>query len=127
MGNGIYGGRAKHSGSTGERVARRIDSVEAWYFSKQDTRLGYGDNRLIAVGETHSVQGPLIPYENALYASVRIIDALLRTPLVPGAQYSTRWLYRVEMEGEIIIDKHEICATKRTYLAKIEMTEILSD
>jgi hypothetical protein len=55
--------------------------MEAWFFSKQDTRLGYGDNRLIAVGETHFVQGPLIPNKNGLYASVRIIDTLLRAPL----------------------------------------------
>jgi hypothetical protein len=31
------------------------------------------------------------------------------------------------MAGEIVVDKFDICATERTYLAKIEMTEILVD
>lgn len=47
-----------------------------WYFAREDEKLGYGDGRKVAVGVTHTVDGPARLCINGLHASERVIDAL---------------------------------------------------
>ncbi|HEX7051764.1 MAG TPA: hypothetical protein VF188_16280 [Longimicrobiales bacterium] len=88
-----------------------------WYFAANDRRLGYGDGRKIAVGETHEIDGKPKLCERGLHASQRVIDAL---DYAPGPI-----LYRVRLSGAIVHDDDKASATRRTYLAEIDATEML--
>ncbi len=88
-----------------------------WYFARGDEKLGYGDGRKVAIGVTHTVEGPVELCSNGLHASEKIIDAL---------QYaSSNILYRVELSGVIEHGADKSCATKREYLYRIDIGEIL--
>ena len=88
-----------------------------WYFAANDRRLRYGDGRKIAVGETHEVDGKPALCQRGLHASQRVIDAL---DYAPGPI-----LYRVRLSGAIVHGDDKACATRRTYLAEIDATEML--
>ncbi len=91
-----------------------------WHFSTG--KLGYGDNREIIIGETHTVdisERPLSLCVWGLHASQRIIDAL---DYAPGP-----WVYRVELGGEILLSDDKACAERRTYLDGLDATEILRE
>ena len=88
-----------------------------WYFAREDEKLGYGDGREVAVGVTHTVEGPARLCHNGLHASEKILDAL---------QYaSSSILYRVELSGDIDHGDDKSCSTERTYLGRIDVEEIL--
>ena len=88
-----------------------------WYFAREDEKLGYGDGREVAVGVTHTVEGPVVLCSNGLHASERIIDAL---------QYSgSAILYRVELSRDIDHGVNKSCAAERVYLERIDVEEIL--
>lgn len=88
-----------------------------WYFSTSDRMLCHGDNRPIVVGETHVIDGEPALCKRGLHASRRILDAL---DYRPGPI-----LYRVRLSGTIVHGQDKACATRRTYLAEIDATEML--
>ena len=91
--------------------------MKAFYFAPPGNRLQYGDNRLIRVGITHTVQGPLKLCHNGLHGSERIIDAL---------KYAeTTLLYRTDHGGDILRGDDKLCSIDRGYLKRFELNKIL--
>ena len=87
-----------------------MKSVKGWWFVNGDC-LPHGDNRKIKLNKTHTVKGEIIPCENGLHLSKKIIDAL------DYAKGSI--IYRVLGHGTVIthgdpVDKY--ACSKRTYL-----------
>ena len=80
-----------------------------FWFSREDKRLRYGDERLAKTGLTHSVKGKLTPCRNGLHASETIIDAL---GLSTGC-----YLWLVSLSDEKVAGKNKVCARSRTYKA----------
>ena len=92
----------------------------AWYFSESSKRLRYGDDRQIALGVTHTIEGDPIPCEHGLHGSERILDALQYTP--------GPIVWQVELGGKIVEheDHDKWAATERTYIrGGIDVTDIL--
>ena len=88
-----------------------------WYFAPENNRLRFGDNRLIRVGNTHTIEAKPEMCRHGLHASERIIDAL---------HYSeTSILYRVEIGGEMDIGYNKIAAQSRRYLKRYDIESIL--
>jgi hypothetical protein len=82
---------------------------KAWYFSKDDKKLRYGDNRDIVLGVEHRIEGYPEPCKHGLHGSVRILDAL---QYAPGAI-----VWQVELSGRIKKADDKIAATRRKYIA----------
>ena len=93
--------------------------MKGYYFSTKDKRLRYGDNREIAVGVTHKVEGKLKLYKWGLHFSKRAIDAL---KYAPGS-----YLWIVEASGEVIEGADKCCASERTYINGFDATELLRE
>jgi len=94
--------------------------IKAWHFAKEDRRLNYGDDRLIHIGETHTLstaKNRIRVCGWGLHASKRITDALF---YAPGPI-----IYRVELSGIIVTDDNKIAASNRTYLWGFDATDIL--
>ena len=89
------------------RMQRR-NKMKAWYFSSEDRKLRYGDNRIIKAGLTHKVTCKPVLCEAGLHGSKRIIDALF---YAPGPV-----VWRVELGGDMAIGDDKISATERHYL-----------
>ena len=85
-----------------------MNTAKGWWFSK-GYKLPYGDGRIIKLGKTHQIKGEIIPCENGLHASERIIDAL------SYAQGSLIW--KVELSGTVIKERDKLCASSRKYLS----------
>ena len=97
-----------------------MSELTGWHFSTG--RLGYGDNRPIVMGETHTVdvtERKLELCEWGLHASERIIDALRYA--------SGPMVCRVRLHGEILRGDDKACATHRTYIDGIDATGILRE
>jgi len=92
--------------------------MKAYYFSEESRKLRFNDNRPIVIGETHSVDGEIIPCKNGLHGSTNLIDAL---SYAPGPI-----LYLVELSGTIVEQEDKVAAQHRTYLKEIDATKILS-
>ncbi len=93
--------------------------MKAYYFSTQERKLQYGDNRPIKVGATHTVEGNLELCKFGLHASKHPFDAL---QYAPGPI-----LWQVELGGEIIEGDDKCVASSRTYLKEIDTTEPLRE
>jgi len=99
-----------------------MKQVKGWWFGTTDKKLLNGDGRKIVIGETHKVDGEIIPCEHGLHLSKRIIDALQYTP---GPV-----VYRVVGSGVIVshgspVDKY--ACSERTYIAGgIDISDTLS-
>jgi len=94
--------------------------MKAWFFSIAEKRLRYNDNREIALGTTHTVDGTPIPCEHGLHASVNILDAV---KYAPGPI-----VWEVELGGTIVEheDHDKQAATERTYLrGGIDVSDVL--
>ena len=91
--------------------------MKAWYFSSEDRKLRYGDNRIIKAGLTHKVTCKPVLCEVGLHGSKRIIDAL---SYAPGPV-----VWRVELGGEMAIGDDKISATERRYLWGFDATDLL--
>ncbi len=92
--------------------------MKAWYFSGIDKKLRYGDDREIAIGVTHEVEGKPTLCRYGLHGSRLLLDALSYAfgPVV----------WRVELSGEMDKGDNKIAAQKRTYLSGgIDITHIL--
>jgi hypothetical protein len=100
-----------------------MTDVYGWHFLAADRHLGYEDGRPVAVGETLTVEGPLVMCKQGLHASPRATDALGYAP-GPVACY-------VRLSGDVLepTAKHpdKMCATERTVLAMVDATPILPD
>ena len=91
--------------------------MKAWHFSNEDCKLNYGDGRLIEVGVTHKVDCTPVLCSQGLHASKKVLDALQYAP--------SATLWRVELGGKIVCGDDKCVATERTYLQKIDTTDIL--
>ena len=91
--------------------------IKAWYFSRENKKLRYSDNRIIRTGITHKVKCEPILCEAGLHGSRKILDAL---SYAPGA-----YVWRVELSGEIIRGADKIAATERKYLWGYDSSDIL--
>jgi len=91
----------------------------AWHFLSEDKRLGYGDGRLVEVGETLECEGEPELCGNGMHGSARLIDAVhyARGPIV----------CRVKIEGDVIEDYNKICGRRRTVLWMLDATRILHE
>ena len=88
----------------------------AWWFCAQD-KLPHGDGRMVQVGLTHKIEPPIVPCERGLHASATVREAL---------QYARgSILYRVKLSGTIVAEKDKFAASKRTYLARIDVNAIV--
>ena len=94
-----------------------------WHFVREDRRLGYGDGRVVEVGETLTVEGPLEMCQHGLHASVRALDALRYAPGPIAC--------RVRLSGEVLGPTAEhsdkACATERTVIAMVDATDLLRE
>lgn len=87
-----------------------------WWFSISDT-LPHGDGRKIVIGETLTVEGPIVPCERGLHDCPDPFDAL---QYAPGAL-----LWRVRRGGVSVQDGDKWASSERTALAKRDATEML--
>ena len=88
--------------------ARGEENVKAWYFSTAEKKLRYGDDRHIAIGTTHEVEGKPLCCAHGLHGCEMILDAL---NYAPG---TIIWI--VELDGAMDIQDDKVAATSRTYL-----------
>jgi len=91
--------------------------MKAWYFSSEDRKLRYGDNRIIKAGLTHKVTCKPVLCESGLHGSKKILDAL---SYAPGPI-----VWRVELGGDVDIGDDKISATERHYLWGYDATDVL--
>jgi hypothetical protein len=91
----------------------------AWHFLAGDKRLGYGDGRLVEVGQTLECEGEPALCERGMHGSVRLIDAVYYAsgPIV----------CRVKIEGDVIEDEDKLCGRRRTVLWMFDATNILHE
>ena len=91
-----------------------------WWFAPQGDRLAHGDGRRVRVGVTHTVTIPTtypIPCRSGLHASLQLLNAL---------DYAhSAILYRVRLSGVITKGYDKACATRRKYLARINVSRLL--
>ena len=93
--------------------------MKALYFSTEDKKLRYGDNRIIVVGETHRVDCSPKCCNIGLHASKRAIDAV---SFAPGSI-----LFLVELSGDIDEQEDKLAAQSREYLAEFDATDLLRE
>ena len=93
--------------------------MKALYFSTEEKKLRYGDNRIIVVGETHTVDNKPKCCTIGLHASKRAIDAV---SFAPGSI-----LFLVELSGDIDEQEDKLAAQSREYLAEFDATDLLRE
>jgi hypothetical protein len=99
------------------------DNILAWWFCRPEPDgrilLPHGDGREVKVGETLTVEPPVILCERGLHASVRAIDAL---EYAPG-----NTLCRVRLSGQIVAPANEnkLAATERTVLWRADASKLM--
>ena len=91
--------------------------MQAFWFSRDDHKLGYDDDGKVRVGTTHTIKGTPILCRRGLHASVRLIDALRYTPVTT--------LYLVGISGRVLKDTDKIVGTKRKYLKRFDAEKLL--
>ena len=91
----------------------------AWHLLSEDKRLGYGDGRLVEVGQTLECKGKPVLCDNGMHGSVRLIDAVYYAsgPIV----------CRVKIEGDVIESEDKLCGRRRTVLWMLDATRILHE
>ena len=98
--------------------------VHAWWFAEAGAddglvRLPHGDGREVRVGETLTVDGPIIPCERGLHASRRVLDAL---DFAPGPI-----LCRVVLSGDVVEQTDKLAASARTVVAMGDVSHALHE
>ena len=91
------------------------DPILGWWFAAVDT-LPHDDGRKIVIGETHTVEPPIVLCKHALHFCRRPWQAL---QFAPGP-----YLYQVRCEGVIVEDDEKGGCSERTYLAMRDTTEV---
>ena len=94
-----------------------MKTVKGYWFSDGDF-LPHGDNRQMVIGETHHVEGKIIPCAWGLHASRRPIDAL---------RYARgNIIWGVELSGTIVPHKEDkFAASDRRYLWRLDVYDLL--
>ena len=91
----------------------------AWHLLSEDKRLGYGDGRLVEVGQTLECEGKPVLCDNGLHGSAMLIDAL---------RYASGPIVcRVEIDGDVIEGEDKLCGRRRTVLWMLDATRILHE
>ena len=93
--------------------------MKAWHFVRANKQLGYGDNRIVQVGQTYRYEGkePIELCKRGMHGSVKIMDAL---------KYAEgNIICRVELSGDIIHGDDKVVATERKVLAMIDGEKVL--
>ena len=111
--------------------------IKAWYFS-HTKKLGYGDNRRIVVGRTHTAKFP-VNFYNGWLCRDELIDkpyackAGLHGSVLPLSAYGYKfffnnriYVWRVELSGAMDFGDDKIAAEKRTYLWGYDATNVLN-
>jgi len=98
--------------------------VWGWWFCTSDedgvVRLPHGDGRVVRVGETLTVDGPIVPCERGLHASRQVLDALEYAPYAPAS-----WLARVRCHGTVVEDFDKLAASARTTVWLADVSRVL--
>ena len=106
-----------------QNVERSETQVHAWWFAEAGAdglvRLPHGDGREVRVGETLTVDGPIILCEQGLHASRRVLDAL---GFAPGPI-----LCRVELSGTVVEGADKLAASARTVVAMGDVSHALHE
>lgn len=113
-------------GSELKRPEIEIVSKECWFFSQENDRLRYGDNRLCEVGVTHTTENKTKLCEHGLHGSPTVWyamnyapgDNLWRVKIDGIEQYKDEGLYLFGREDKWV-------GTSRTYIAKVNARDIL--
>jgi hypothetical protein len=101
---------------------KKIKEVLAWHFLRSDKRLGYGDNRIVSLGETLKVNPDRIELcKFGLHASIRIRDALI------FAGWENDIACRVKLGGKIVAGGNKLVASERTVIGWCEADRILHE
>lgn len=90
---------------------------KAWFFAAPDLKLRYGDNRPITLGETHEVDGAIVPCSNGLHASQDMSDAFF---YAPGFD-----LFRVVLSGRVVNSADKLVASQRKYIAHLPKQHVI--
>ena len=91
--------------------------MEAWHFVGSKLR----DGRAVPKdGEKLIQTGEIIPCQNGLHGSVRIIDALQYAPP------KTKWICRTEHCGVIVEHGDKVASSERTIIWRVEADPILN-
>jgi hypothetical protein len=98
---------------------KKAASWLGWHFADESECLRYGDGRKIVVGKSHTVNCEPKLCEAGLHASKTVMEALR---YAPGPI-----LYHVRLSGKIVHGDDKSCATKRTYIAKINADKLLRE
>lgn len=92
-------------------------SKHYYWFAPADGVLGYGDERKVRKGVTHKVDGLISLCRHGLHASRHPLDALKHA--------NSAHLWRVHLSGDVLHGDDKSCATERTYIARIDATDVL--
>ena len=82
-------------------------STYAFHFVPKDLKLAHSGEP-VEVGRTYRVEGQIIPCENGLHGSVRLLDALCYS--------SSAVLTRCRYDGTIVHEQDKLAASERTIL-----------
>ena len=96
--------------------------IKAFYFAPKNNALRYGDNRTVAVGETHVVPDHVVKVcKGGLHASTRIVDAIKHAP--------GYMLYDVIVSGNIDHSFYwdKLAGSKREYIKCIDFRPIMME
>lgn len=97
------------------------ENLLGWHFIRAGRRLSYGDGRLVEVGQTLTVEGPLEICRCGLHYCERARDALRYAPGLT--------VCRVRASGDILRGGGEnadkACASERTALAIADTTRVV--
>lgn len=89
----------------------------AWYACSSADTLRYGDNRKVAVGETHTIEASPEMCKVGLHGCSRVLGAI--------GFYSSNNIYRVKLEGITETSHSKLVAKKRTYVQKMNGKHLL--
>ena len=93
---------------------------KAWHFLREDKRLGYGDGRLVEVGQTLTCDPNSIKLcHMGFHGSGKLMDAL---KYAPGPI-----VCRVELSGKIIKGDDKYVASERTVIKMADATNVLHE
>jgi hypothetical protein len=94
------------------------ERLYAWHFVPSNLKLAHSGEP-VEVGRTYHVEGKIIPCENGLHGSVRLLDAL--------AFASSSILTRCSYGGEIVHESDKLAASERTILWLGDIDQILHE
>ena len=93
-------------------------TIYAWHFVPSNLRLAHSGEP-VEVGRTYHVMGKIIPCENGLHGSIRLIDAL--------GYVSSSILTRCRYDGTIVHEQDKLAASERTIIWLGDIKSILHE